>query len=59
MKKKVFLYYKELFHPEKSSDSIYYYGTNQISKKLEKIGLSFANDTDPRDAKRPKDSSFF
>ena len=30
MKKKVFLYYKELFHPEKSSDSIYYYGTKNI-----------------------------
>ena len=46
-------YYEEYNGP------IYYYGTNQISKKLEKIGLSFANDTDPRDAKRPKDSSFF
>ena len=46
-------YYEEYNGP------IYYYGTNQISKKLEKIGLSFANETDPRDAKRPQDSSFF
>jgi hypothetical protein len=46
-------YYEEYNGP------IYYYGTNQISKKLEKIGLSFANDTDPRDAKRPRESSFF
>jgi hypothetical protein len=46
-------YYEEYLGP------IYYYGTNRIAKKLKAIGTSFINNIDPRDAKRPRDSSFF
>jgi hypothetical protein len=46
-------YYEEYNGP------IYYYGTNRIAKKLKAIGTSFINNIDPRDAKRPRDSSFF
>jgi len=46
-------YYEEYVGP------IYYYGTNRIAKKLKAICTAFINNIDPRDAKRPKDSSFF
>jgi len=46
-------YYEEYLGP------IYYYGTNRIAKKFKAICTAFINNIDPRDAKRPKDSSFF
>jgi len=46
-------YYEEYNGP------IYYYGTNRINKKPKKIGLVFINNTDPRDAKRPRNQAGF
>ncbi len=46
-------YYEEYLGP------IYYYGTNRVNKKPKKIGLSFINSIDPRDAKRPKSFTAF
>ena len=38
---------------------IYYYGTNRIAKKPEKMGTAFLNGVDPRDAKRPRNQAGF
>jgi hypothetical protein len=46
-------YYEEYNGP------IYYYGTNRVNKKPKKIGLVFINNTDPRDAKRPRNQAGF
>ena len=46
-------YYEEYLGP------IYYYGTNRIAKKPEKMGTAFLNGIDPRDAKRPRNQAGF
>lgn len=46
-------YYEEYLGP------IYYYGTNRIAKKPEKMGTAFLNGVDPRDAKRPRNQAGF
>ena len=46
-------YYEEYLGP------IYYYGTNRIAKKPEKMGTAFINGVDPRDAKRPRNQAGF
>jgi hypothetical protein len=46
-------YYEEYLGP------IYYYGTNRIAEKPKKVGTTFLNDVDPRDAKRPRNQAGF
>jgi hypothetical protein len=47
------VYYEEYLGP------IYYYGTNRIAEKPKKVGTTFLNDVDPRDAKRPRNQEGF